>query len=74
MRRAALIWDCPLEQVQWSAGVLSCSDASKGHKPLTLKDIARNDRDNIMTAAEAKIYGLVDEVIVKLEQAPLAAV
>ena len=41
MRRAALIWDCPPEQVQWNAGVLTCTDASKGHKPLALKDIAR---------------------------------
>jgi ATP-dependent Clp protease protease subunit len=32
------------------------------------------DRDNIMTAAEAKEYGLVDSVITKLDQSPLAAV
>jgi CO/xanthine dehydrogenase Mo-binding subunit len=40
MRRAALIWDCPPEQVHWQAGVLSCSDPAKAGKFLTLKDIA----------------------------------
>ncbi len=45
------------------------------HTGQTVKQIEKDtDRDNIMTAAEAKTYGLVDEVIVKLEQAPLAAV
>lgn len=45
------------------------------HTGQTVKQIEKDtDRDNIMTAQEAKAYGLVDEVIVKLEQAPLAAV
>jgi ATP-dependent Clp protease protease subunit len=45
------------------------------HTGQTVKQIEKDtDRDNIMTAQEAKTYGLVDEVITKLEQAPLAAV
>lgn len=40
VRRAALIWDCPSEQVKWQAGVLTCSDPAKVGKPLTLKEIA----------------------------------
>lgn len=45
------------------------------HTGQSVKQIEKDtDRDNIMTAQEAKAYGLVDEVIVKLEQAPLAAV
>jgi ATP-dependent Clp protease protease subunit len=45
------------------------------HSGQSVKQIEKDtDRDNIMTAQEAKEYGLVDEVIVKLEQAPLAAV
>jgi CO/xanthine dehydrogenase Mo-binding subunit len=40
VRRAALIWDCPLEHVKWESGLLSCSDPAKADKPLTLKDIA----------------------------------
>lgn len=45
------------------------------HTGQSVKQIEKDtDRDNIMTAQEAKTYGLVDEVIVKLEQAPLAAV
>ncbi len=40
IRRAALIWDCQLEQVKWQSGLLTCSDLAKAHKPLTLKDIA----------------------------------
>jgi ATP-dependent Clp protease, protease subunit len=45
------------------------------HTGQSVKQIEKDtDRDNIMTAQEAKEYGLVDEVIVKLEQAPLAAV
>lgn len=46
------------------------------HTGQTVKQIEKDtDRDNIMTAQEAKEYGLVDEVIVKLEQTPsLAAV
>jgi ATP-dependent Clp protease protease subunit len=45
------------------------------HTGQSVKTIEKDtDRDNIMTAQEAKAYGLVDEVILKLEQAPLAAV
>jgi ATP-dependent Clp protease protease subunit len=45
------------------------------HTGQSVKQIEKDtDRDNIMTAQEAKAYGLVDEVILKLEQAPLAAV
>lgn len=42
----------------------------------SVKQIEKDtDRDNIMTAQEAKEYGLVDEVIVRLDQSPnLAAV
>lgn len=37
----------------------------------TVKQIEKDtDRDNIMTAEEAKEYGLVDEVIVRLEPTP----
>ena len=45
------------------------------HTGQSVKQIEKDtDRDNIMTAHEAKEYGLVDEVITKMEQAPLAAV
>ncbi|HEY9778501.1 MAG TPA: ATP-dependent Clp endopeptidase proteolytic subunit ClpP [Planktothrix sp.] len=45
------------------------------HTGQSVKQIEKDtDRDNIMTAEEAKEYGLVDEVIVRLDQAPLAAV
>ncbi len=45
------------------------------HTGQSVKQIEKDtDRDNIMTAQEAKEYGIVDEVIVRLEQAPLAAV
>ena len=45
------------------------------HTGQSVKQVEKDtDRDNIMTAQEAKEYGLVDEVIVKLEQTPLAAV
>ena len=46
------------------------------HTGQTVKQIEKDtDRDNIMTAPEAKEYGIVDEVIVRLEQQPsLAAV
>jgi ATP-dependent Clp protease, protease subunit len=46
------------------------------HTGQSVKQIEKDtDRDNIMTALEAKEYGLVDEVIVRLEDAPnLAAV
>jgi CO/xanthine dehydrogenase Mo-binding subunit len=40
MRRAALIWDCSPEHVQWLAGVVTCSDPAKPNKSLSLKDIA----------------------------------
>lgn len=46
------------------------------HTGQSVKQIEKDtDRDNILTAQEAKEYGIVDEVIVKLEDAPsLAAV
>ena len=46
------------------------------HTGQSVKQIEKDtDRDNIMTAEEAKEYGLVDEVIARLDQAPtLAAV
>ncbi len=41
------------------------------HTGQTVKQIEKDtDRDNIMTASEAKEYGLVDEVIVKLSDVP----
>ena len=39
-RRAAQIWDCPVEQVEWRNGSALCLDGSKGHKALTLKQLA----------------------------------
>jgi CO/xanthine dehydrogenase Mo-binding subunit len=39
-RRAALIWDCPVDQVAWRDGAAICTDPAKDPKPLTLKDIA----------------------------------
>jgi ATP-dependent Clp protease, protease subunit len=45
------------------------------HTGQSVKQIEKDtDRDNIMTAQEAKEYGLVDEVITKLEQPNLTAV
>lgn len=46
------------------------------HTGQSVKQIEKDtDRDNIMTAEEAKEYGLVDEVIMRLDQQPnLAAV
>ena len=45
------------------------------HTGQSVKTIEKDtDRDNIMTAEEAKEYGLVDAVITKLDQAPLSAV
>jgi ATP-dependent Clp protease, protease subunit len=46
------------------------------HTGQSVKQIEKDtDRDNIMTAEEATEYGLVDEVIVRLDEAPsLAAV
>ncbi len=46
------------------------------HTGQSVKQIEKDtDRDNIMTAEEAKEYGLVDQVIVRMEDAPnLAAV
>lgn len=41
------------------------------HTGQSVKNIEKDtDRDNIMTAAEAKEYGLVDQVIERLEDAP----
>ncbi len=41
------------------------------HTGQSVKQIEKDtDRDNIMTAEEAKEYGLVDEVIVRLDQPP----
>jgi CO/xanthine dehydrogenase Mo-binding subunit len=39
-RRAALVWDCPPEQVEWRDGAAHCSDPAKDVRPLSLKDIA----------------------------------
>ena len=39
-RRAALLWDCPVDQVEWTDGTAHCSDASKDAKPMSLKQIA----------------------------------
>jgi ATP-dependent Clp protease protease subunit len=51
------------------------NDLLAHHTGQSVKQIEKDtDRDNIMTAQEAKDYGLVDEVIVKLEVPPLAAV
>ncbi|HMW92724.1 MAG TPA: ATP-dependent Clp endopeptidase proteolytic subunit ClpP [Candidatus Obscuribacter sp.] len=45
------------------------------HTGQSVKTIEKDtDRDNIMTAEEAKEYGLVDAVITKLDQTPLSAV
>ncbi len=46
------------------------------HTGQSVKQIEKDtDRDNIMTAQEAKVYGLVDDVILRLDQQPnLAAV
>ena len=44
------------------------------HTGQSVKQIEKDtDRDNILTAEEAKAYGLVDEVIVRLEQPALTA-
>jgi ATP-dependent Clp protease protease subunit len=41
------------------------------HTGQTVKQIEKDtDRDNIMTAEEAKTYGLVDEVLARLDSAP----
>lgn len=39
-RRAALIWDCPADQVEWRDGQVVSLDATKDTKPLSLADIA----------------------------------
>ena len=39
-RRAALTWDCPVEQVAWQDGRALCTDPTRELKPLTLKEIA----------------------------------
>ncbi|MBX9685531.1 MAG: ATP-dependent Clp endopeptidase proteolytic subunit ClpP [Candidatus Obscuribacterales bacterium] len=45
------------------------------HTGQSVKQIEKDtDRDNIMTAQEAKAYGLVDEVIMRLDQPNLSAV
>jgi ATP-dependent Clp protease protease subunit len=42
-----------------------------GHTGQSVKQIEKDtDRDNIMTAAEAKEYGIVDDVIQRLEKQP----
>ncbi|MBI4532661.1 MAG: ATP-dependent Clp endopeptidase proteolytic subunit ClpP [Candidatus Melainabacteria bacterium] len=44
------------------------------HTGQSVKQIEKDtDRDNIMTAEEAKEYGIVDEVIVRLDQQPSLA-
>ncbi len=45
------------------------------HTGQSVKQIEKDtDRDNIMTAQEAKTYGLVDEVVARLDQPNLSAV
>lgn len=45
------------------------------HTGQTVKQVEKDtDRDNIMTAEEAKAYGLVDEVLARLDQPNLSAV
>ncbi len=39
-RRAALIWDCAPDQVQWTDGSAICTDPAKDVKPLSLQVIA----------------------------------
>ncbi len=39
-RRAALLWDCPADKVEWTGGAAFCTDPGHDHKPLSLKDIA----------------------------------
>ena len=39
-RRAAVLWDCPADKVEWIDGTAICTDPSTDHKPLSLKDIA----------------------------------
>ena len=41
-RRAAVIWDCSVDQVVWQDGTAICTDPAKADasKPLSLKDIA----------------------------------
>ena len=55
-RRAALIWDCPPEQVQWQHGCAVCTDPAKDVKPLSLAAIAaRNDVVNIAPNRAAQL-------------------
>jgi len=55
-RRAGLIWECPIEQVQWRDGVASCLDAGKEVKPLTLAEIAgRTGRTGGPLSAEVSL-------------------
>jgi CO/xanthine dehydrogenase Mo-binding subunit len=40
-RRAAVIWDVPVDQVEWAGGAAVCLDAAKGvAQPLTLQGLA----------------------------------
>ena len=55
-RRAGLIWECPLEQVQWQGGQAVCTDPSKTVKPLSLAEIAgRSARTGGPIAAHASL-------------------
>jgi CO/xanthine dehydrogenase Mo-binding subunit len=39
-RRAAAIWDCPIDQVAWRDGSAVCTDEAAARKPLSLRAIA----------------------------------
>ena len=39
-RRAALVWDCPIEQVAWRDGAAVCTDPAKEVAPLSIGEIA----------------------------------
>jgi CO/xanthine dehydrogenase Mo-binding subunit len=55
-RRAGLIWECPVDQVEWREGVAHCLDASKEVKPLTLAEIAgRTGRTGGPISAEVSL-------------------
>jgi CO/xanthine dehydrogenase Mo-binding subunit len=42
-RRAALTWDCPIEQVDWRDGAAVCSDPSKAVAPLSIRALAARE-------------------------------
>jgi CO/xanthine dehydrogenase Mo-binding subunit len=39
-RRAALTWDCPIEQVAWRDAAAVCTDPAKDAKPLSIGELA----------------------------------